>query len=97
MCIEHGLLRSLQFLLAGSGKRERQVGFANVNIGLVDPDLLPVVGIIQTRQQGACLNRLAFLDRQLDDAPLHLEAHQALMRFDIAGERELIFGLRFPE
>jgi hypothetical protein len=32
----------------------------------------------------------AFLHRQLYNAPLDLEAHQALVRFNIAGNRELI-------
>jgi hypothetical protein len=62
--------------------------------GLVDPHLLLVVGIFQPRQQRALLHLLALLDRQLDDAPLHLEAHQALVRFNVAGERELVRGRR---
>jgi hypothetical protein len=53
------------------------------------------VGVVKPRQQRALLHLLALLDRQLDDAPLHLEADQALMRFNVAGERELIGGRRF--
>jgi len=36
------------------------------------------------------LDLLALFDWQLDNAPRHFEAHQALVRLNVAGERELI-------
>ena len=93
--IDHGLLRRLHFLLAGSGQREREIRFAHAHRGLVDADSLLVIRVVEPRQQRALLHLLALFDGQLDDAPRHLEADQALVRFDVAGERELIRGAGF--
>ena len=92
--ILHCLLRCLHFLLAGSGQRERKVGFAHPHAGLVNPHLLLGISVFQARQQRALLNLLPLLDRQIDDASLNLEAHQALVRFNVARKRELVRGRR---
>ena len=77
-------------LLASSGQRERKVRLAHTDSGLVDADFLLEVGIFKSRQQRALVHLLAFFDRQIDNAARHLEADQTLMRFNIAGERDLV-------
>ena len=65
---------------------------AHIDGGFVDADLLLVVSIVEARQQCALLHLLALLDRQIDNAARHLEADQALMRFNVAGKRNLVGG-----
>ena len=56
---------------------------------LVDRHLLAVIGIIEPRDQRAGIHPLPLIERQLDDPGLHgLEAEHALMRFDVAGNRD---------
>ena len=80
----------LHFLLAGAGQRESEVGLAHGHAGLVDLHLLLEVGVFKPCEQSALLHLLAFFNGQIDDAALHFEADQTLVRFNVAGERELV-------
>jgi hypothetical protein len=63
---------------------------------LIDADVLLEIRVFQSRQQSALLHLLAFLDGQIHNAPLHLEADQAFVGFNVAGEREIGHGRRLP-
>jgi hypothetical protein len=67
----------------------------DIYASLVDTYALAKVRILQPCQQSAGRNRLAFFNWQLGNAALHLETHQALMRFDIAGKHDLVGGRGF--
>ena len=95
MCIDNRLVRGLHFLFAGAGQRQGEIRLAHVDAGLVDLHPLLEVGIFKAREQSALLHLLALFDGQIDDAPLHLETDQALVGFNVAGERELIRRRRF--
>jgi hypothetical protein len=56
---------------------------------LGDFHLLAVIGIIQSRDDGAGFDPLSLIEGKFDDARLDsFEAEYALVRFDIAGDKD---------
>ncbi len=71
--------------------RRRELLFLHVESGFVDCDLLAVVAVVELRQQRAGRHPLTFVEWQRDDARLHgLEADDALVGFDVAGDQQAV-------
>ena len=67
-------------------------------MAFVHRHLLPVIIVIEPRQQIAGFQGHAFIHGQIDDAAGYLEAHQAFVRFNVSRKLEHIFidGLAEP-
>ena len=92
--IQHGLLHSFQFLVPCSGHCERKTRLVHPHTSLIDPHTLLEVRILEPRQHRALRHLLALLHRQIDDASLHLEAHQAFVGLNVARQCQLILDCR---
>ena len=68
------------------------MGAQHADIGFVHGHLLAVIVAVELGQERSLLYPLSFLDRQVNDATRHLEAHHALVRLDIAGKLQDIDG-----
>jgi hypothetical protein len=69
--------------------RDVELPHLRVERGLRNHDLLIVVDRVDAGEQGSRLHRLTLVEGKLDNARLHgLEADDALVRFDVAGDEE---------
>jgi hypothetical protein len=86
-----GLSRRLDILLG-----DVKLTHLGVERRLRNHDLLRVVGVVDAGEHRSRLHLRALVERKFDDARLHgLEAHDALVRLDVAGDED-VFRPRSP-